>query len=183
MVSGIPQRYRRLVALTLVAAAIGSGACRSADPPVRDRVTACEVITEAEVVGILGGPVDDPERAEAATDVLAGRSGCAWSRTDDSRAVLVELVRTKDMAASVRRTGFSAAARFGAVRHEHPDAESVDVGDQALFIDTDGTLHVLVDGSYLTLEVAATPTAAIPDLAEALAERAVARLRQDDRAD
>ena len=171
------------MAVPLAVAGLGAASCGSDEPPVPDRLTACEVVTRAEVADVLGGPVDDPEGAEAATDVLAGRSGCAWSRSDDSRAVLIELVRTRDMAASVRRTGFSAAARFGAVRHEHPDAERVDVGDEALFVETEGTLHVLADGSYLTFEVAATPTSVIEGLAEALARRGVARLRQDDRAD
>jgi hypothetical protein len=187
VVSGIPQRYRRLaggiLALTLVATG-ATGACGGRDDPAPPaRLTACEVVTGAEVATVLGGAVDEPDRAEAATDTLAGRSGCAWSRRDGSRAVLVELVRTKDMAGSVRRTGFSAAARFGAVRNAHPDAQPVDVGDEALFVETEGTLHVLVDGSYLTFEVAATPTAVIPDLAEALARRAVARVLREDRAD
>ena len=142
------------------------------------------MLPRADVEAVLDGPVDEPAQAEAATDTLAGRSGCAWTRSDDSRAVLVELVRTKDMSASVRRTGFSASARFGAVRSEFPDAEAVDdLGDRALFVADEGTLHVLVDGSYLTLEVAARPTSAVAELAEDLGRRAVARLRRADRAD
>jgi hypothetical protein len=183
VVSAIRPRYRRPLALLLVAGALLGAACGSEDPPAPDRITACEVVTEREVADVLGGEVDAPERAEAATDTLAGRSGCAWSRSDGKRAVLIELVRTKDMSPSVRRTGFSAAARFGAVRHEHPDAPTAGVGTESLFVDTTGTLHVLDRGSYLTFEVAATPTSAIPDLAEALAQEAVARLRRSDRAD
>ena len=132
---------------------------------------------------MLSGPVDEPATAEAATDTLAGRSGCAWSTTDDRRAALVELVRTADMSASVRRTGFSASARFGAVRNDYPDADDVEVGDRALFVEDEGTLHVLADGSYLTIEVAARPTSEIRDLAVALGVRAVERLRRADRAD
>lgn len=141
------------------------------------------MLTEREVARILGGDVSRPERAEAPADTLAGRSGCAWSRADGGRAVLVELVRTKDMSSSVRRTGFSAAARFANVRNEYPDAPSAGVGEQSLFVEADGTLHVLDGGSYLTLEVAATPPSAIPGLAEALARLAVARLRQGNGAD
>lgn len=169
-----------LVAATLSVAGAG---CRRAEPRTPDRVTACEVVTEREVARVLGGAVDPPERAEAPTDTLAGRSGCAWSRADGERAVLVELVRTKDMSSSVRRTGFSAAARFGNVRDEYPDAPSAGVGEQSLFVETEGTLHVLDRDSYLTFEVAATPPSAVPDLAEELARLAVARLRRGDGAD
>ncbi len=133
---------------------------------------------------VLGGPVAAPARAESATDTLAGRSGCAWSRSDDVRAVLIELVRTDDMAGAVRRTGFSAAARFGAVRSDHPDATAVDgLGDVALFVEEEGTLHVLAERSYLTFEVAANPTSAIRAAAEELARLAVGRLQSAERAD
>lgn len=161
----------------------GGGACADAEPEAEDRVTACDVVVREDVEAVLDGPVDEPASAEAATDQLAGRSGCAWTRSDDERAALVELVRTDDMATSVRRTGFSASARFGAVRSEFPDAEAVELGDRALYVEAEGTLHVLVDGSYLTIEVAARPPSLVPDLAEELGQRAVARLRQADGAD
>ena len=166
-----------------VFAALATAGCAKAEPAEPDRLTACEVLPRSDVEQVLGGPLDEPASAEAATDRLAGRSGCAWSRSDDSRAVLVELVRTADMAASVRRTGFSASARFGAVRAEFPDAETVDLGDRALYVEEHGALHVLVEGSYVTIEVAAVPTSAIPDLAGDLGRRAVARLREVARAD
>lgn len=127
--------------------------------------------------------MDEPASAEAATDRLAGRSGCAWSRTDDTRAVLVELVRTADMAASVRRTGFSASARFSAARTEFPNADSVDLADRALYVEEEATLHLLADGSYLTVEVAAQPPSTIRRLAEDLGREAVARLREAGEAD
>ncbi len=57
------------------------------------------------------------------------------------------------------------------------------LGNAALFIDTDGSLHVLAGRSYLTIEVAATPTSEIRLLAEQLAGSAVRRLREDERAD
>jgi hypothetical protein len=183
VVSGIPQSYRRLLAGAVAVALVG-GACVDRDEEPPERLTACALMTPAEVARALGGPVDEPARAEAATDTLAGRSGCAWTRTDDERAVLLELVRTQDMSASVRRTGFSASARFGAVRTQQPDAEDVaGIGDRALYVEEAGTLHVLSDGSYLTVEVAATPPATKRTLAIALAQRAVDRLRRADRAD
>ena len=163
--------------------ALGAGACSEDEPRPDDRLTACEVVPRRDVEAVLEGPVDEPATAEAATDGLAGRSGCAWSRSDDERAVLIELVRTVDMATSVRRTGFSASARFGAVRDAFPEASAVDLGDRALFVESEGALHLLVDGSYVTIEVAAQPTSAIRDLAEDLGRRAVARLRQADAAD
>lgn len=160
-----------------------TGACADDEGPMADRLSACEVLPRADVEDVLQGPVDEPATAEAATDSLAGRSGCAWTRSDDSRAVLVELVRTRDMAASVRRTGFSASARFGAARNQFPEATEVELGDRAMFVESEATLHVLADGSYVTVEVAARPTADIPELAEELGRRAVARLRRSDRAD
>lgn len=189
MVSGMVQRYRRpgrtpLALLALAGLSFPAlGACADPAPEPEDRITACEVVAQEDVEEVLDGPVDEPASAEAATDQLAGRSGCAWTRLDDERAVLVELVRTDDMATSVRRTGFSASARFGAARSEFPEAEPVELGDRALFVEEEGTLHLLTDGSYLTIEVAARPSSAIRDLAEELGRRAVARLRQADGAD
>lgn len=170
---------------TVAFAALLLGACDTAEPEVPDRVTACETLTAADVAAVLGGPVDRPaESAEAATDALAGRSGCAWSRLDGTRAVLVELVRTQDMSSSVRRTGFSAAARFDAVATEHPGADAPEgVGDRALYVEEEATLHVLTGRSYLTFEVAATPPSAIRPAALGLAARAVTRLQRADRAD
>ena len=163
--------------------ALTTAGCAADEPAEPDRLTACEVLPAPVVERVIGGPLDEPASAEAATDSLAGRSGCAWTRSDDTRAVLVELVRTADMAASVRRTGFSASARFGAVRATFPDAQDVDLGDRALFVEEEGTLHVLVDGSYLTIEVAARPPSLIPDLTSDLGREAVDRLRRAGRAD
>lgn len=168
-----------------VAVALIAVACGRATPPERERVIACEILHRRDVARVLGGPVHEPATsADAATDTLAGRSGCAWSRRDGSRAVLVELVRTRDMSSSVRRTGFSAAARFGAVAEEHPDAERVtDVGDRALYVEPAATLHVLVGSSYVTFEVAATPPSEIRPAAVRLARQAVVRLQQLDAPD
>ena len=163
--------------------ALTTGACAADEPPEPDRLTACEVLPPETVARVIGGPLDEPASAEAATDLLAGRSGCAWSRTDDERAVLVELVRTADMAASVRRTGFSASARFDAVRTEFPDADVVELGDRTIYVEEEATLHVLVAGSYVTVEVAARPPSAIRELAEDLGREAVARLREAGKAD
>ena len=189
MVSGMVQRYRRTgpskparVALTALLAA-GSASCAADEPAAPARLKACDVLPRSVVEGIIGGPLDEPASAEGATDSLAGRSGCAWSRSDDERAVLVELVRTADMAASVRRTGFSASARFAGARTEFPDAEPVDLGDRAIYVEEEATLHVLVDGSYLTVEVAAQPPSSIPDLATDLGRAAVDRLRGAGKAD
>lgn len=166
-------------------AALLIGGCDASEPAPPDRLTACETLTVEEVEAVLGGPVTTPaESSEAATDTLAGRSGCAWSRRDGNRAVLVELVRTNDMASSVRRTGFSASARFSAVTAEHPDAEApAGIGDRALYVEEEATLHVLTGRSYLTFEVAATPPSAIRTAAVGLATRAVARIERADRAD
>lgn len=178
------------IGVSALAAALLLGACgrepTASDPGRRvDRLTACELVRRSEVAAVLEGPVGTPaESADAATDTLAGRSGCAWSRTDDSRAVLVELVRTSDMSSAVRRTGFSAAARFDAVITEHPEAEEEpSLGDRAVFVEEAATLHVLVGRSYMTLEVAATPPGAIRPAAVGLARHAVSRLAQAEQAD
>lgn len=161
------------------------GACEPGEAPEPDRMTACEILDGRDVAEALEGPVEAPAAsAEAATDTLAGRSGCAWSRSDGSRAVLVELVRTADMSSSVRRTGFSAAARFNAVASEHPEPEAAEaVGDRAIYVEEMATLHVLVGRSYVTFEVAATPPSIIRPASVALATRAVARLRRAEGAD
>lgn len=175
--------------LTLVAAALGAvllgGACGSSDAPVPVRTSACDLIARGDVAAALGGAVDPPTASdESATDELAGRSGCAWSTADHGKAVLVELVRTADMAVQVRRTGFSAAARYEAAASGAPAAEAVSgVGDRAFWVDEMAELHMLVGGSYLTFEVATTPPADAEPTAVTLAQLAVARLRHIDRAD
>ena len=147
-----------------------------------DRLTACEVVTGKEVTDALGTPVELPTgTSDAATDQLAGRSGCAWSSQDGERAVLIELVRTRDMSRSVRRTGFSATARYRAATDDHPDAEVVDhLGDRAVYVAESSKLWVLTGDDLAIFEVAVTPTAGARDIAVALATKAVARLQQAD---
>lgn len=181
-------RLRGLLATILVGTApITATACSSEHPQPPERLTACELVTPRQVATALGGPVGEPARAEAATDTLAGRSGCAWSLADGARAALVELVRTNDMSSSVRRTGFSAAARFNAVVNEHgADELSVAdgrVGDRSIYVEENATLHVLSGRSYLTFEVAATPPSAVRPIALDLARRAIDHLRRVDPAD
>lgn len=161
------------------------GACGSSEPPQPERFTACDLISRAELARILGRAVTAPaESSGAATDTLAGRSGCAWSSVDEERAVLIELVRTKDMSSSVRRTGFSAAARFEALRSEHPGATSPEVaGARTVYLEEAASLHVLAGSSYVVIEVAATPPRVVQPIAVSLATSAVARLRRAERAD
>jgi hypothetical protein len=166
----------------VVAAAVSTGACASDDPPVPDRLTACEVVTAKEVAAAIERPVSTPPAAaDAATDQLAGRSGCAWTSTDGDVAVLVELVRTGDMARSVRRTGFSAAARFRAAETDHPEGTQPPViGDRSDYVDEESKLWVLVDDSLVVLEVAVSPTPEARRIAESLGARAVPRLERAD---
>ena len=163
-------------------AVLGSGACGSSEPPVADRLTACEVLTAKEVASSIDRPVvTPPAAADSPTDQLAGRSGCAWSSKDGEVGVLVELVRTQDMARSVRRTGFSAAARFQAAASQHPDAHvGLGVGDRSLFIEEESELWVLVDDSLVVLEVAVTPTSETRRVAEALGSWLLPRLERAD---
>ncbi|HET9443712.1 MAG TPA: hypothetical protein VFO65_10335 [Acidimicrobiales bacterium] len=166
----------RWLAIAVTVAACRGGAAEG--PPPLD---ACGLLGRDEATAALG-PVEAPAAGRgAATDDLAGRSGCAWVARDGSAAVLVELVRTADMAPRVRRTGFSAAARFGAARSRHPDAVEVDdLGDDA-FWDPDGAvLHVLAGASYLTFEVASDEPGDAEMLARRLAGPAVARVHRAD---
>lgn len=98
--------------------------------------------------------------------------------------MLIELVRTKDMSSSVRRTGFSAAARFEALRSEHPGATAPEVaGARTLYLEEAASLHVLAGSSYVVIEVAATPPREVQPIAVSLARAAVSRLRRAERAD
>ena len=177
----MPLRF--LAGLLAVAAAVISGtACGSSEPPEDDRLTACELVTAGEVATAIDRPVSTPPAAsDAATDQLAGRSGCAWSSQDGDVGVLVELVRTEDMARSVRRTGFSATARFQAAAAEHPGAEAgLVLGDRSLFVEEQSKLWVLVDDSLVVFEVAVTPTSGARRIAESLGSRALPRLERAD---
>jgi len=162
-----------------------TGACRPSEPAPPDRLTACEIVGRTEIARILERRVGAPnESSGAATDNLAGRSGCAWSSADARMAVLIELVRTGDMATSVRRTGFSAAARFAAVRNGHPDADQPAIdGAEAIYVEETASLHVLAGRSYVTIEVAATPPSIVRAIAVEIAVSAVARLSQTDATD
>lgn len=161
-----------------VAAVVLGGACGSSEPPVADRLTACEVVTLRELETAVRLPMAEPAAAsDAATDQLAGRSGCAWASDDGSVGVLVELVRTADMSRSVRRTGFSAAARFQATKSEHPDAV---LPDGSLYVDEESKLWILEEDSLVVIEVAATPTSEARRIATALGARAAPRLERAD---
>jgi hypothetical protein len=172
---------RGLAGSIAVVVALAGGACGSGEPPVEDRRTACEIVTAKEVATAIDRPVATPPAAsDAATDQLAGRSGCAWSSEDGEAGVLVELVRTADMARSVRRTGFSATARFQAARADHPDGDDLELGNGSLFVEEQSKLWMLVDDDLVVLEVAVAPTSEARHIAEALASRALPRLERAD---
>lgn len=157
--------------------AVAAGGCgRSGGASETDQVTACDILTAADLEAVLGGPVERPAAsAPGSTDALAGRSGCAWSTEDGEKAALVELVRTADMSDRVRRTGFSAEARFAAAAGRHPDA--VTPGATSFYVEEAATIHVLFEtDAYVTIEVATTPPSAAEPTARALAARAVAGL-------
>lgn len=163
-----------------------AAACNGGDEPVEPRrVTACDVLTDEDVSAVLGAPVGAPDATvDEGADALAGRSGCAWATDDDTKAALIELVRTRDISTSVRRTGFSARSRFAAVRSRHPDGVTVrGAGDDAIWVEEVATLHVLVDDDYLTFEVAVPEPAAAENTARGLAVRAVRRLGDGVRQD
>lgn len=164
-----------------------AAACNGGDDDSKEprRVTACDVLSDDDVSAVLGAPVGAPDATvDEGADALAGRSGCAWATDDDTKAALVELVRTRDISTSVRRTGFSARSRFAAVRSRHPDGVTVPgAGDDAIWVEEVATLHVLVDDDYLTFEVAVPEPAAAEDTARGLAVRAVRRLGDRSRAD
>jgi hypothetical protein len=178
-VSAICTIYRRALPIILLGLLAGAGAaCGStggateADPPV----TACALFSPTAVAQVLGTPVDPPiPSAGGGTDALAGRSGCAWATTDGTKAVLVQLVRTADMSDQVRRTGFSAEARFAAAAKRHPD-EAAASSTTDFFVEEEATLHVLYADSYLTIEVASTPPDTAAPIARALAGQATRKL-------
>ena len=175
-------RLRFLAGSSGLVALVAVGACGSSDPPVPERLTACEVVTAAEVARALGAPVEEPPgTTDSATDQLAGRSGCAWSSEDGEKAVLVELVRTQDMSRSVRRTGFSATARYRAAADRHPEGEAIDdLGDRALYVEEASKLWVLDGDDLAIFEVAVTPTSGARPVALALGSKAVTRLQRAD---
>jgi hypothetical protein len=81
----------------------------------------------------------------------------------------------------VRRTGFSATARYRAATTDHPHAEVVDdVGDGALFVADASKLWVLDGDDLVIFEVAVTPTTGARAIALSLAEEAVGRLQRAD---
>lgn len=181
---GRPARWLAAFAAALVLV-LALTSCGSSEPTEGDRFVACDLLRRADVQEILDGPVVAPAASNGgATDRLAGRSGCAWSTTDHAKAVLIELVRTHDMAGQVRRTGFSAEARFDAAKSQYPSAgQREGLGDEAIYIEEAATLHLLEGDSYVIFEVAITPPANAEPAAVELARRAVIRLRQVDRAD
>ena len=147
------------------------------EPEEATPVIACDLTTTEEVETALGADVRPPDATDdGGADALAGRSGCAWATTDGRSAALFELVRTDDMSSAVRRTGFSASARFNAARSRHRDAPSEDIGDRSFWVDEAATLYVLLDASYLVIEVATSDPPSARTLARRLAEPAVARL-------
>ncbi|HEX7169147.1 MAG TPA: hypothetical protein VF230_19370 [Acidimicrobiales bacterium] len=166
---------RALTAVAVVLALLATAACdRDQNDP--EPIAACDLLTRGETRDVLGGEVNAPESTQGGADALAGRSGCAWSTADGRKAILVELVRTADMSDSVRRTGFSASARFDAARSRHPDAAPVAIGDDAIWVEESARLHVLAGDDYLTAEVAVPRPADARPIAAEFARRAVVRL-------
>lgn len=145
------------------------------------RIVACDLVLTGDVETILGGPIDPLAGTDnEGADELAGRSGCAITRADGTVAVLIELVRTDDMAVSVRRTGFSAQARFFAAIsrvEREPEPIGDDTDALSLWVDEEATMYVLDGRSYLVVEVASPPDQARPmaDALVVMARRELAR--------
>lgn len=169
------------LALALASTACGSGDTRDGND--QRTITACELVDDDMVSRALGAGVSPPDATSSeGADALAGRSGCAWATRDGKAAVLVELLRTDDMSGVVRRTGFSAGARFDAARSRYPDAERIALGGaNAIWVEEAAMLHVLAGTSYLTFEVAVPNPPAARRIAIALATAAIHELA--DRAD
>ena len=188
MLLGVIRRLAGVaVVVGAVIASIAIASCGSSsgdDDTFDERLTACDLTTTAEVEEALDGDVSSPESADdAANDTLAGRSGCAWSRRDGSAAVLVELVRTADMSPAVRRTGFSAAARFAAARSRAEAETPIELGDQAFWVEDESQLHLLTDRTYAVFEIAVTPSARAQPIATQLARAGLTRIEQWSGAD
>ncbi len=63
-----------------VVVAVAAASCGANEPDQARPLSACDLVTRAEVVEVLGAEVAPPaSSAKNATDALAGRSGCAWS--------------------------------------------------------------------------------------------------------
>ena len=193
MLLAVFRRLTGVVGLVALLALTGSSAAcnrASGNEPDRvgadsvvERLVACELIGEADAARALGGDVRAPVATDdEGADALAGRSGCAWTTHDGRSAALFELVRTDDMSGSVRRTGFSARARYDGARSRHHDAPEIPaLGDRAFWVDEAATLYVLSGGSYLVVEVATPRHADAQGIAVALATPAVQRLALEAR--
>ena len=165
-------RTHRWAATALVLALASSlGACNR-----HVSLTACTVLRRAELERALHAHLQAPRPiVQSGDDTQAGRSFCLWLRPTEQPpdGTYVALVQDRAMAGAVRRTGFSASAVFTSAREKA--AGSVDDVD-GLGIDafwTDGRLHVLTRGAYLSL--AASPPVSRGDVVD-LARPAVDRL-------
>jgi hypothetical protein len=84
----------------------------------------------------------------------------------------------------VRRTGFSATARYQAAVAQQPTGVAEDgLGDRAWYLEEAAKLWVLQRDDLVTLEVAVPDPGRARSVAVELAAAAVRRLRDDDRAD
>lgn len=175
--------WRLALAGTALLASCGGAEDTTAPPRrPRDRLTACELTTRSEVHEIFRSPTRAPVASgDAPGDAMAGRSGCAWATVDDEGASLVELVRTGDMSRAVRRTGFSAGARYDAARSRHPEGAAVDVGAHAFWVEEDATLFVQTATSYVVVEVALRDPSRARDAALQFGRAAVRKLAADER--
>lgn len=168
-------RSRRGPAAALVVALAGAlclvGACNR-----HVSLTACTVLRRAELERALHAHLQAPRPiVQSGDDTQAGRSFCLWLRPNEQPpdGTYVALVQDRAMAGAVRRTGFSASAVFTSAREKaEGTVDDVDgLGTDAFW--TDGRLHVLIKGAYLSL--AANPAVPRADV-EGLARPAVSRL-------
>lgn len=177
-----PPKTALCITLLWLALATGCGGDQDQAAPAAAQADPCSLVTVAEVEAALGQAVQPPETKQ--THNPLGQAICFYAATgeDKVRFVQVSLVRSQGMTAQMRAQGYSAARLFEDTKALLQEPQEVPGLGQAAFFGGSGLkagagLHVLAQEAYLTITVAGSDGRHDLAQAQALAVKALQRLR------
>lgn len=132
-------------------------------------VDVCALVTTADLEAAFGSPFDE---GEATHQEQTGGDQCVWSNSDAPpvKVVSITLLREGHLSDAFADNGVTVTSLYEDTKGYSPDAESVDLGDDAYLA---GSLLEVLDGdSYYSFSVTGTSDEAIEGM-KTLAEKVV----------
>lgn len=130
-------------------------------------VDACELLTPADLEAKLGSPFDDGELIHQEE---TGADHCVWTSTDAAAAETFSVIvlRQDGLGGELKTSGMSLAQLFEQTKLAYPDAEPLNLGDEAYIAVRE--VQVLADETWYSFTFYGTGDTAVEGLKELAAQ-------------